>query len=60
MQKKKFTEEYKCSTLGKESSTSGKILPLNPRGDKSGLIRWQADYDCKRRKIKIVKHIMRF
>ena len=30
MQQNEFAEEYKCLTLGKELSTSSKILPLNP------------------------------
>ena len=39
MQQNEFAEEYKCLTLGKELSTSSKILPLNPRIDENGLIR---------------------
>ena len=39
MQQNEFAEEYKCLTLGKELSTSGKILPLNPRIDENGLNR---------------------
>ena len=49
MQQNEFAEEYKCLTLGKELSTSSKILPLNPRIDENGLIRFggrleNADY----------------
>ena len=38
-QQKEFAVEYKCLTLGKESSTISKILPSNPRIDEKGLIR---------------------
>ena len=39
MQQHEFAEEFKCLTLGKELSTSSKILSLNPRIDENGLIR---------------------
>ena len=39
MLQNEFAEEYICLTLGKELSTSSKILPLNPRIDENGLIR---------------------
>ena len=39
MQQNEFAEEYKCLTLGKELSTSSKILPLNPWIDENSLTR---------------------
>ena len=39
MLQNEFAEEYKCLTLGKELSTSSKILPLNPRIDENGIVR---------------------